>query len=423
MKLRYACLGASLLLAPVAASAQTNGFYVSLGGGFNLMPTVNEDQAYSGPLTPNPGSTIAVGAPASQGGINIPGLHGAGPTYYDTGPVVAGSIGYGFSNNMRVELGIGYSQNRVTRLNNGTINGLGTDPLGLSYVGDEKKLSFMANVFYDFNTLSKELGVPVTPYAGVGVGVTRVDWGGVTRSGGGEMFGPPPAVQGTVQVITNAFYSTDTVLSVQGIVGAAYQVPGVPGLALTADFRMFALPQGFSQHSVLTLTFRPGTGAIAPVLKGPQAYSNWGEEFDYNFVVGLRYSFGAPPPAAAAPPAPIAAAVPASPAARSYMVFFDWDKATLTDRAKQIVSEAATNSTKVQYTRIEVNGYTDTSGTPTYNQGLSVRRAQAVSAELVRDGVPASSIAISGFGETHLLVPTGAGVREPQNRRVEIIIK
>ena len=65
----------------------------------------------------------------------------------------------------------------------------------------------------------------------------------------------------------------------------------------------------------------------------------------------------------------------------------------------------------MQLTRIQVNGYTDTSGTPRYNQGLSLRRAQAVAAELVRDGVPRNAIAIQGFGETHLLVPTGPGVR------------
>ena len=52
-----------------------------------------------------------------------------------------------------------------------------------------------------------------------------------------------------------------------------------------------------------------------------------------------------------------------------------------------------------------MNGYTDTSGTPRYNQGLSVRRAQAVAGELVRDGVPAGAISIQGFGETNLLVP------------------
>ena len=104
-------------------------------------------------------------------------------------------------------------------------------------------------------------------------------------------------------------------------------------------------------------------------------------------------------------------------------MFFDWDKAVLTDRARQIVSEAATNSTKVQFTRIEVDGYTDTSGTPKYNQGLSMRRAQSVAAELVKDGVAKGAILIQGFGETHLLVHTGMGVREPQNRRVEIIIR
>ena len=104
-------------------------------------------------------------------------------------------------------------------------------------------------------------------------------------------------------------------------------------------------------------------------------------------------------------------------------MFFDWDRADLTDRARQIIREAAENSTRVQYTRIEVNGYTDTSGTAAYNQRLSVRRAQAVAAELVRNGVPRHAITIQGFGETHLLVPTGPGVREPQNRRVEIIIR
>jgi len=116
-------------------------------------------------------------------------------------------------------------------------------------------------------------------------------------------------------------------------------------------------------------------------------------------------------------------AAPAPAAARSYLVFFDWDKATLTERARAIVAEAARNSTRVQYTRIEVNGYTDTSGTPRYNEGLSVRRARTVAAELVRDGVPQSAITIQGFGEKNLLVSTGPGVREPQNRRVEIIIR
>ncbi len=168
-----------------------------------------------------------------------------------------------------------------------------------------------------------------------------------------------------------------------------------PGLSITTDYRFLAVV---------------GSRTYGPVKVG--------NDYNHAITIGLRYAFGSPPP----PPPPAPVAMPAPAPARSYLVFFDWDRAELTDRARQIVSEAAANSTKVQYTRIEVNGYTDTSGTPKYNQGLSVRRAQAVAAELVKDGVPTAAIAIQGFGETHLLVPTGAGVREPQNRRVEIII-
>jgi outer membrane protein OmpA-like peptidoglycan-associated protein len=138
-----------------------------------------------------------------------------------------------------------------------------------------------------------------------------------------------------------------------------------------------------------------------------------------NIVIPL---WGAPPPPPPPPvePAPVAAPTPAP--ARTYLVFFDWDRADLTVRATQIVAEAASASTHVQVTRILCNGYTDTSGTPKYNMALSLRRANTVANELVKDGVPRSEIDIKGFGETHPLVPTGPGVREPQNRRVEIIL-
>ena len=185
-------------------------------------------------------------------------------------------------------------------------------------------------------------------------------------------------------------------------------IPQVRGLALTAEYRFFCV--GSRSYDV----------GVTPVAGGASVASNLklGNDFIHSVLIGLRYNFLPQPPP---PPAP--AAVPVQAPARSYLVFFDWDKATLTDRARQIIGAAAANSTKVQYTRIEVNGYTDTSGTPKYNQGLSIRRAQAVQAELVKDGVPQNAITIQGFGDTNLLVPTGPGVREPQNRRVEIIIR
>jgi hypothetical protein len=138
-----------------------------------------------------------------------------------------------------------------------------------------------------------------------------------------------------------------------------------------------------------------------------------------NLIIPL-WGASAPPPAPAPAPPPPAAPAPAP--ARTYLVFFDWDRSDLSNRATQIIAEAATASTHVQVTRIMCNGYTDTSGTPKYNQALSIRRAESVANELVKDGVPRGEIDIKGFGETHPLVQTGPGVREPQNRRVEIIL-
>ena len=73
--------------------------------------------------------------------------------------------------------------------------------------------------------------------------------------------------------------------------------------------------------------------------------------------------------------------------------------------------------------RIQVTGYTDRSGSPGYNQRLSERRAEAVADALQRLGVPSSDMAVSGRGENDNRVPTAPGVREPQNRRVEIVIE
>ena len=74
-------------------------------------------------------------------------------------------------------------------------------------------------------------------------------------------------------------------------------------------------------------------------------------------------------------------------------------------------------------TRIELAGHADRSGTVRYNQALSLRRAEAVAAELIRLGVPRPRITVQGFGESRALVPTADGVREPQNRRVEIVLR
>ena len=121
-----------------------------------------------------------------------------------------------------------------------------------------------------------------------------------------------------------------------------------------------------------------------------------------------------------APPPP---AVAAAPAVRNFLVFFDFDRSTLTPRARDVVKEAATVAKAGQNARLTATGHTDTSGPANYNMALSLRRANAVKDALVREGVPAASIAVAGRGEEALLVTTKDSVREPQNRRVEIVIR
>ena len=163
-------------------------------------------------------------------------------------------------------------------------------------------------------------------------------------------------------------------------------------------------------------------GAEAEV-RSNQTFLRGKTDFDnvnHSVMLGLRYAFGAAPA-----PAPVVAPTPAAaPAvARTYLVFFDFDRADLTDRARQIIGEAATNSRGAGTTRIEVSGHADRSGTPQYNQRLSERRAQAVAAELERRGIARSAMTLQAFGESRPLVPTADGVREPQNRRVEIVLR
>ena len=393
MQLRSALLAATVLATPIAASAQpVTGLYVGGGVGVNITQQTNINGT-------------SLGVPALLGGFastngNING---------STGFAGVLSVGWGFGNGLRAEIEGNYRNNNGEGFSNGTVTRFGAT--GSTH---DQKYGGMFNVLYDFNGMTPWF----VPYLGVGAGYLAVNENlhanntfGFTVPGAAlgvaddQTFGP-----GTARTTANG---TKGAFAYQAIIGAAIPLTTmVPGLAFTAEYRFLGTTgnRSYNGHAVAFNTAGQGFATPASV--------RLGESYNHSILLGLRYNFGqAPPP----PPAP--APVPAQAPARSYLVFFDWDKATLTDRARQIIREAADNSTKVQYTRIEVNGYTDTSGTPKYNQGLSVRRARAVQAELVKDGVPANAITIQGFGDTHLLVPTGPGVREPQNRRVEIIIR
>lgn len=378
MAIKQALLAATILALSTVASAQpVTGLYVGAGGLGNILQneTVSRFTA-RGTIPPN---TLG---------------RGSNPKF-DVGYGGLASIGYGFGNGMRVEIEGNYRANDLRSVSSGTA--------ALRPRGHEEKYGAMVNALYDFSFDDiglSSLGLDiVNPYVGVGVGYAQDRYRGVNI--------PLNTGVGYSSVNVNNGYDTFAAQAIAGVSVPLYDY--VPGLSLTVDYRFYILPEDRKFRAQL---IAPGAGSSASSLK-------IADNLNHSVVVGFRYAFDVPPPPAPPTPAPVEAPAPT----RTYLVFFDWDRVDLTSRAKQIVAEAAQNSSRVQYTKIEVDGHADRSGSAGYNQKLSLRRANAVSAELVRDGVPQNAIDVQAFGDTKPLVPTAAGVREPQNRRVEIIIK
>ncbi len=309
---------------------------------------------------------------------------------FKIGGAAAAVAGYAFGNGFQVELQGAYEFNDINKLSP-------VSPPG-KQTGQQYSYGGFVNGEYviDPPKMGMDIGF-VKPYVGLGVGVL---WTHATL----------PEVLGGGVAVNHIGGTSGPNFAAQSILGLVFPISAVPGMAAFTQYNFVAIPDPVDLKS----NFYTSAG----LSKGNIKLS---PEFLHLFVVGVAYAFGGPPPPPAAAPVPIASP-PVQPT-RTYLVFFDWDRADLTDRARQIVAEAAQASTRVQTTRIEVNGYTDLSGTAAYNQGLSVRRAKTVQAELVRDGVPANEITVQGFGESNPLVHTAAGVREPQNRRVQIILK
>jgi len=232
---------------------------------------------------------------------------------------------------------------------------------GTAIVGKVGSLNVMANVLYDFMPASA-----ITPYIGAGVGIAFVDSNaslGSTQFAYQAMLGLAANVSNTMRIVVEGRYA--------GTTNPSVNVPGVGTVS-------------YQNQNILAL-------------------------------LGVQFKFGAP-----AQPLPPPAPSVATP---SFMVFFDWDRSNLSQQALTTIGQAAAAFKAKGNARITATGHTDTSGPEAYNMSLSLRRANAVKDALVREGVPAPAIAVIGRGEQGLLVQTGDGVREPQNRRVEIVIQ
>jgi OmpA-OmpF porin, OOP family len=305
-------------------------------------------------------------------------------TVEDDGSILGGAVGYKFGN-FHLEMEMDYRDNSVNSVHVGNPGTFGAGLAGASSMPGGRVTSIvqLINGIYD---LPWRPAPRLTPYIGLGVGYAGVKMEGIT-AGGTQLVG-----------------DSDLVPALQPSIGLRYQVSDTIGLGL--EYRFL---NGFDPK------FKDNTGHVF----------NSSDYQSHSVLLSMTFTFGAPeapPPMTtpAAAPAPVAAPAPAK--REVFLVFFDFDKSTITATGRQVVAAAVEAYKAGHRARIEATGYTDRAGTAAYNLRLSERRAMAVRDLLVADGVPADAITTAWKGEADPRVPTPNGVREPQNRRVEIVL-
>lgn len=320
-------------------------------------------------------------------------LFATGRDNFATGITGLGSIGWGLGNGFRVEIEGNYRNNRYSNFST-------TFPTQTH--GHQQAYGAMANALFDMDIGQNW----IYPYFGAGIGYGRQHMNAdfVARDYHyGEHIG-----------------GTSGNFAYQAMFGLSLPVPGVVGLSTTMEYRFYSIV-GHHNHNSQAVNM---SDTQVTETEGTRSTRT---DFNHSLMLGLRYEFNPAPP----PPPPASTlpnATPAPTAARTYLVFFDWNSSHLSDKARMIISEAVRNATSAQVTHIEVNGHTDMSGETTksghhYNQELSLKRAQAVKVELVRDGIAEGLIHINALGASQPLIVTAPNVREAHNRRVEIDLK
>jgi OmpA-OmpF porin, OOP family len=281
---------------------------------------------------------------------------------FDTGWAVLASVGYGFGSGLRTEFETGYRHNE---LNN-------------ALTADFEEWSAMVNVLYD---------IPLTNGFALTLG------GGA----GGDF--------AQFNIPIGGFDDEEWNFAYQGIAGLSFELTN--NLDLTLNYRYLRVVD-------LELDGRSS-------FPSPRSVSyDFDDVVKHTATVGLRFALGqtaAPEPYVAPPPPPPEPAA-ASPA--EFIVFFGHNKSNLVPEALRVIAEAAAAAKQYGSASLSVVGHADRSGSDAHNDALSLRRANVVKDALAAQGIPSGAISVSSKGESEPLVPTADGVREPQNRRVNI---
>ena len=415
-------LGAGIALAVAFGGAQAHAqlfpagapgaWYIGPEGGWTSLTSQSESTS---PVNfTGPGNT-----PGTTQTFSTPGFNATPNT--DSGFNVGARGGYQWGP-WRFEEEYSYRHNSLS--NSNTLNILG--PFGNTFTtnggrtqGQATSHAVMTNAIYDFT-----IGWPVTPHVGAGIGavdvITSASINSFTlpRSIGAPINPASPlSVQGPQTFGGTLLSGNGWRFGYQAIAGFRYEFS--PTISFDLDYRYLGTPnQTITNSGTARYPFPHGFVNGVPTTNCCTGGSFTSKYNSNNIVASVTMKFGVP----VAPPPPLPPAPPPPPPApKVFLVFFDWDKYNITPEGERIIELAAQQYKAGGSVKIQVNGYTDTTGSFAYNQRLSERRANAVASRLAALGVARSDMAVAGHSFNDLRVPTPPGVREPQNRRVEIV--
>jgi OOP family OmpA-OmpF porin len=336
--------------------------------------------------------------------FDLPGANNAVVVDHQTGYDFGGLVGYDFGW-LRLEAEGSYRAADIGQIQVGTAGipaGPVINPLSLvtgrtlNSGGDASVLSFMVNALADFGPDDGLQG-----FVGGGAGVARTKYNGLTVQTSGPGFLDDSDSGFAWQVLAGVRAPlTDSI-----DVGLKYRFFNADGLDFV-DNAGRDINGGWRSHSLLgTVAFNFGM-APAPM------QTCWdGTQLPMDATCPARPVPPPPPP----PPPPVVQCNKGP-----YIVFFEWDKSDITPEAATILNNAASAYANCGSAAVMLAGHADRSGSSQYNVGLSQRRANAVRSYMTARGIPDSRISSEAFGESMPRVPTADGVRELQNRRVEI---